>query len=40
MNQIGLTGFPTAMLNRVTTWSYPENSNIQQVKIKLEIMLV
>jgi thiol-disulfide isomerase/thioredoxin len=32
MNQIGLTGFPTAMLNRVTTWSYPENSNIQQVK--------
>jgi len=29
---ISLTGYPTGMLNRTTTWSYPENSNIAQVK--------
>ena len=26
-NQIGLTGYPTAMLNRNTEWNYPETSN-------------
>jgi len=26
-NQIGLSGYPTAMLNRNTTWGYPETSN-------------
>ena len=28
--QINLQGYPTAMLNRTTEWSYPENSNIAQ----------
>jgi hypothetical protein len=28
---IGLTGYPTAMLNRNTDWDYPENNNINQV---------
>ena len=28
---IGLTGYPTAMLNRKTTWSYPEPNNVAQV---------
>lgn len=26
-NQIGLSGYPTAMLNRNTEWNYPETSN-------------
>lgn len=30
--QIGLTGYPTAMLNRKTTWSSPEPSYINQAK--------
>ena len=29
-SMIGLTGYPTGMLNRLTTWNYPENSNITQ----------
>lgn len=28
--QIGLTGYPTAMLNRNITWEYPENANVSQ----------
>ena len=28
---IGLTGYPTAMLNRTVTWGYPEPNNIGQV---------
>jgi len=28
--QIGLSGYPTAMLNRTTEWTYPETSNISQ----------
>lgn len=28
--QIGLTGYPTAMLNRTTDWSYPEPSYVSQ----------
>ena len=27
---IGLTGYPTGMLNRKTLWKYPENNNIAQ----------
>jgi hypothetical protein len=27
---IGLTGYPTGMLNRKTTWTYPENNYISQ----------
>jgi hypothetical protein len=30
-SMIGLTGYPTAMLNRKTDWTYPENNNIAQV---------
>jgi uncharacterized repeat protein (TIGR01451 family) len=30
-SMIGLTGYPTAMLNRKTDWDYPENNNIAQV---------
>lgn len=29
---IGLSGYPTAMLNRKTSWNYPEPSNVSQVK--------
>lgn len=29
-SQIGLTGYPTAMLNRTTDWSYPEPSYVSQ----------
>ena len=29
-NQIGLVGYPTAMLNRTTEWAFPEPSNIAQ----------
>ncbi|GAA4057322.1 Omp28-related outer membrane protein [Flavobacterium chungnamense] len=29
---IDLQGYPTGKLNRMLTWSYPENSNINQVK--------
>jgi thiol-disulfide isomerase/thioredoxin len=29
--QINLTGYPTAMLNRKTTWTYPEPNNVNQV---------
>ena len=29
-SMIGLTGYPTGMLNRKTGWAYPENSNIAQ----------
>jgi len=29
---IGLSGYPTAMLNRKTGWNYPEPSNVSQVK--------
>lgn len=29
-SQIGLTGYPTAMLNRTTEWSYPEPSYVSQ----------
>jgi hypothetical protein len=29
-NLIGLTGYPTGMLNRKTDWTYPETSNITQ----------
>lgn len=32
VSQINLTGYPTAMLNRVTEWGYPENANAGQVK--------
>lgn len=28
---IGLTGYPTAMLNRTVTWTYPEPNNVSQV---------
>ena len=28
---INLEGYPTAMLNRTTTWTYPEPSNVNQV---------
>lgn len=28
---IGLQGYPTAMLNRLTDWNYPEPSNVAQV---------
>lgn len=34
---IGLTGYPTAMINRKTSWNYPEPSNVSQVKYKVEI---
>jgi hypothetical protein len=27
---IGLTGYPTGMLNRKTEWNYPENNNVAQ----------
>lgn len=30
-NLINLTGYPTAMLNRTTSWKYPEPNNISQV---------
>jgi len=30
-NLIGLEGYPTAMLNRVTSWNYPEPNNVTQV---------
>ncbi len=30
-NMIGLTGYPTGMLNRKTDWTYPENNNVAQV---------
>ena len=30
-NMIGLTGYPTGMLNRKTDWTYPENNNVTQV---------
>ena len=30
-SMIGLTGYPTAMLNRKTDWTYPENNNVNQV---------
>ncbi|WP_179321276.1 Omp28-related outer membrane protein [Winogradskyella helgolandensis] len=30
-NLIGLSGYPTAMLNRTTTWTYPEPSNVSQI---------
>ncbi|MFY0483343.1 Omp28-related outer membrane protein [Flavobacterium sp. PLA-1-15] len=30
-NLIGLEGYPTAMLNRKTDWTYPEPNNVQQV---------
>ena len=30
--QINLQGYPTAMLNRVTEWNSPENSNLNQAK--------
>jgi hypothetical protein len=30
--QANVTGFPTGMLNRTTTWDYPENANISQPK--------
>jgi hypothetical protein len=30
-SMIGLTGYPTAMLNRKTDWTYPENNNVAQV---------
>lgn len=30
-SQIGLTGYPTAQLNRTTRWFYPEPSNVAQV---------
>ncbi len=30
--QINLQGYPTAMLNRVTEWDAPENSNLAQVQ--------
>lgn len=29
-SQIGLTGYPTAQLNRTTRWTYPEPSNVAQ----------
>ena len=29
-SMIGLTGYPTGMLNRKTDWTYPENNNIAQ----------
>lgn len=29
-SQIGLVGYPTAMLNRTTEWAFPEPSNIDQ----------
>ncbi|SDW36330.1 Outer membrane protein Omp28 [Lutibacter oricola] len=28
---IGLSGYPTAMLNRKTSWTYPEPSNVSQI---------
>lgn len=31
-SQIGLTGYPTAMINRTLNWAYPEPNNIIQVK--------
>ncbi|WP_187478027.1 Omp28-related outer membrane protein [Amniculibacterium sp. G2-70] len=31
-SQIGLTGYPTAMLNRTTNWNSPEPSYVNQVK--------
>jgi len=34
---IGLSGYPTAMINRKISWSYPEPSNVNQVKYKVEI---
>ncbi|WP_243472917.1 Omp28-related outer membrane protein [Winogradskyella sp. MH6] len=30
-SSIGLTGYPTAMIDRGTTWTYPEPSNVSQV---------
>lgn len=30
-NLIGLQGYPTAMLNRLTEWKYPEPNNVNQV---------
>lgn len=30
-NLIGLEGYPTAMLNRMTSWNYPEPNNVNQV---------
>ncbi|SDH03961.1 Omp28-related outer membrane protein [Winogradskyella thalassocola] len=30
-NLVGLTGYPTAMLNRTITWTYPEPSNVNQI---------
>lgn len=30
-NLIGLQGYPTAMLNRMTDWAYPEPNNVNQV---------
>lgn len=30
-SMIGLTGYPTAMLNRKTDWTYPEPNNVTQV---------
>lgn len=30
-NLIGLQGYPTAMLNRLTDWNYPEPNNVNQV---------
>lgn len=32
MQQIQLTGYPTAMLNRTILWSAPENNNLSQPK--------
>ncbi|MBK6938156.1 MAG: Omp28-related outer membrane protein [Chitinophagaceae bacterium] len=29
-SQIGLTGYPTAQLNRTSRWTYPEPNNVQQ----------
>lgn len=30
-NLVGLQGYPTAMLNRLTEWNYPEPNNVAQV---------
>lgn len=30
-NMIDLSGYPTAMLNRTTDWTYPEPSNVSQI---------
>jgi len=31
LSLIGLTGYPTAMINRMEDWNYPEPSNVSQV---------